>query len=48
MSLLERCLEGLPDEVYNWVSREKFEDVIKNPSKYDDWYVGYIQCVWSF
>jgi hypothetical protein len=30
------------------VSRAKFEDVIKNPDKYEDWYVGYIQCVWSF
>ena len=48
MALLEKTLEWLTDEVYNWVSREKFEDVIKNPSKYEDWYVWYIQCIWSF
>ena len=48
MSLLEKTLEWLPDEVYDWVSREKFEDVIKNPDKYEDWYVWYIQCIWSF
>lgn len=35
-----RCLE--------FVTRQKFEDVTKNPSSYDDWYVGYVQCVWSF
>jgi len=48
MSLLEKSLSWLPNEVYEWVSREKFEDVIKNPSKYEDWYVWFIQCVWSF
>jgi len=48
MALLEKTLDWLDDEVYNWVSRKKFEDVIKNPSKYEEWYVWYIQCVWSF
>ena len=48
MALLEKSLNWLPEEVYNWVSREKFLDVIKNPWKYEDWYVWYIQCVWSF
>lgn len=36
----KKCLER--------VSREKFNDVIKNPSKYEEWYVWYIQCIWSF
>ena len=48
MALLEQTLEWLPDEVYNWVSRKKFIDIITHPSKYDNWYVWYIQCVWSF
>ena len=48
MELLKKTLDWLPDEVYNWVSRDKFKDVIDNPDKYDDWYVWYIQCIWSF
>lgn len=48
MALLEKTLEWLDNKVCDWVSRKKFEDVIKNPSKYEDWYVWYIQCVWSF
>ncbi|MGL4363319.1 MAG: DNA adenine methylase [Cellulosilyticaceae bacterium] len=36
----KKCLE--------WVSRELFLDVQKNPQTYEDWYVGYIQCGWSF
>jgi len=35
-----RCLE--------FVTREKFFDVLNNPDKYEPWYVGYVQCVWSF
>lgn len=31
-----------------FITREKFFDVIKNPDNFDDWYVGYIQCIWSF
>jgi len=48
MALLEQTLDWLSDVVFDWVSRKKFEDVIKNPWKYDDWYVWYIQCIWSF
>ena len=48
MALLEKCLDWLPEKVYDWVSREKFEDVINNPWKYEDWYVWFIQCIWSF
>jgi len=36
----KKCLER--------ISREKFQDVIANPSKYDDWYFWYVQCIWSF
>lgn len=31
-----------------WVSREKFIDVRDNPSKYPEWYVGYVLSLWSF
>lgn len=37
---IDKCLER--------VSREKFKDVITNPSKYEDWYVWYVMCIWSF
>src|SRR3990167_9361593 len=33
---------------FDWVSREKFVDVRENPSKYLDWYVGYVLTIWSF
>jgi len=48
MALLEKILEWLPDNIYDWVSRDKFYDVINNPDNYEDWYVWFIQCVWSF
>ena len=48
IALLKQTLKGLPDIVYNRVSKEKFNDIINNPSKYEDWYVWYIQCAWSF
>jgi len=35
-----KCLE--------FVTRERFNDVVQNPDKYEDWYVGYVQCIWSF
>jgi hypothetical protein len=35
-----KCLE--------FVTRDKFKDVLDNPDKYEDWYVGYVQCLWSF
>ena len=34
--------------VEEFVARNKFNDVINNPDKYDDWYVGYVMCIWSF
>ena len=47
--LKEVIFNGLDEKkVLEFVSRETFYDIIKNPTKYDDWYVGYVQCVWSF
>lgn len=36
----QKCLE--------FITREKFEDVLKNSDNYEDWYVGYVMCIWSF
>lgn len=36
----EKCLE--------WVSSLKFKDILKNPDKYDPWYVWYVGIIWSF
>lgn len=36
----QKCLE--------FVTREKFFDVLNNPDNYKPWYVGYVMCVWSF
>lgn len=36
----EKCLE--------FITRAKFEDVLKNSDNYEDWYVGYVMCIWSF
>lgn len=44
-------LDKLPDSFWTkpeWVSREKFKDVVTNQSKYDPWFVGYCQACWSF
>lgn len=37
---------GLPKEWYEWVSREKFKDIIN--SDRTDAYAGMIECCWSF
>jgi len=39
MALLEQTLKGLPDIVYDRVSKEKFNGIINNLDKYEDWYV---------
>jgi len=36
----QKCLE--------FITRSKFEDVLKNTNNYEDWYVGYVMCIWSF
>lgn len=44
-------LDKLPEDFWTkpeWVSREKFKDVVTNQSKYDPWFVGYCQACWSF
>ena len=51
MSLYEAILMKNPElEIakYEWVSREKFQDVYEHPEKYPHWYVGYVLQVWSF
>jgi len=47
--LKQTILDGL-DEVIclEFVTREKFFDVMNTKDKYEDWYVGYVMCVWSF
>lgn len=32
----------------DFITREKFFDIIRNPDKYDDCIVGFVQCIWSF
>ena len=50
IALLQKVLlEGLPEDVVTkFVSREIFFDIAANPNNCEDWYVGYVQCVWSF
>jgi site-specific DNA-adenine methylase len=47
--LKQTILEGLDEaKCLEFVTREKFTDVMQNKDKYEDWYVGYVMCVWSF
>lgn len=51
VELIREAVAGrFNDDVFtpDFITRDKFNDVIKNPSKYDDWYVGYVACIWSF
>lgn len=51
IALYEELLSGGKniDEVkYDFINREKFEDVRENSYKYPKWYVGYVLNVWSF
>ena len=50
IALLNQTINKGLDEaiVTQFVTREKFIDVTKSPDNYDDWYVGYLQCIWSF
>lgn len=50
VALLEQTIfRGLDDaKVLEFVDRKKFMDVMNAQDEYDDWYVGYIQCIWSF
>ena len=47
--LKKTILDGLDEaKCLEFVTRDNFYDVLGNPDKYDDWYVGYVMCVWSF
>ena len=47
--LRKTIIEGLDkDKLYEFITREKFFDIQKNPDNYEDWYVGVAQCCWSF
>ena len=47
--LRKTILEGLPEDIVTkFVTRKEFFDVLKNPDNYEKWYVGFVQCVWSF
>jgi len=50
IALLNQTINKGLDEniVTEFITKNKFIDVIKNPYNYDDWYVGYVQCIWSF
>lgn len=50
IALLKKIIfEGLDEKkVLEFVTREKFYDVLNNPDKYDEWYVGYVMNIWSF
>ena len=50
IALLQKVLfEGLPENIITkFITREIFFDIKSNPQNYNDWYVGYVQCCWSF
>lgn len=49
VALAKQAIQGLDEsKCLEFVYRAKFFDVIQNPSKYPDWYVGFVQCIWSF
>lgn len=50
IALLQKVIKEKLDEkkCLEWVSKKKFNDVIKNPDRYDDWYVWYVGIIWSF
>jgi site-specific DNA-adenine methylase len=50
VSLIDNILGKNLDErkCIEWVSRELFTKVDRNPDDYPDWYVGYVSTCWSF
>ena len=50
IALLDEVINKKLDEkkCLEWVSREKFYDILTSPQKYEDWYVWYVMCIWSF
>lgn len=49
-ALLDQTInKGLDEDIcLKWVSRNDFTEINNNPNNYEDWYVGYVQCIWSF
>lgn len=50
IALLHEVLYNKLDEdiITQWISKEFFLDVINNPSKFPNWFVGFVSCIWSF
>jgi site-specific DNA-adenine methylase len=51
IELLKKALSGYFNEkvfIPGFITREKFKNVLKNKNKYEDWFVGYVMCIWSF
>jgi site-specific DNA-adenine methylase len=51
IGLYEEVLSGgknLEEKIYDFITREHFEDIRDNSDKYPSWYVGYVLNVWSF
>lgn len=51
VELIREAINGrFNDDVFKieFITRLKFTDVLKNPDNYDDWFVGYVMCIWSF
>ena len=43
--------DGVFEKIFDlprFIPREEFEDALKNPDDYEDWWVGYIKYIWSF
>ena len=50
VALLNKTInEGLDEDIVTkFITRERFIEVLQNPDNHDEWYVGYVMCVWSF
>jgi len=51
VELIREAIKGrFNDSVFEieFITRSKFTDVLKNTDKYDEWFVGYVMCIWSF
>lgn len=49
-ALLDRTInKGLAEDIVTrFVSRGMYKDIQSNPDDFEDWYVGFVQCIWSF
>lgn len=50
VALIDQIVHRGLDEaiVTEFVTRQRFSEVLANPDNYNNWYVGYLMCVWSF